>query len=149
MANELLLFSGASAGLDFLSGLFGFFASQEGAAIAASRGRMIRLEAEDEAQRYSEQVTQFKSEQKLAFLKSGFGLSGSPLDILDETTRIAEENISAIRARGRAGQLTQEARAFRSRAAGRGAILAGVTRGLGKIFEAKFTQDAIARGVGA
>lgn len=111
MASGALLFAGASAGLDLLGGLFGYFASEEAAGTAESRGRLIRAEAEADAQRYQEQARGFKATQKLAFLKAGVDLSGSPLDILDETARVASENISAIQARGAAGQLEAEGQA--------------------------------------
>src|SRR3990167_8470934 len=75
----------ASAGLDIIGGLFGYFASQEAAAIAESRGRMFRMEAEIDATRYAEQAQGFKATQKLTYLKAGVALTGSPLDILDET----------------------------------------------------------------
>src|SRR3972149_4864410 len=95
-------FAGVSAGLEILSGGCGYLASEQAALIAESRGRLLRLEAEADVQRYSEQAQDFKARQKLKFLKSGVALSGSPLDILDETARVSQENISAIRARAAA-----------------------------------------------
>ena len=136
-----LLFGGASAGLDLLSGLFGFFTSRESAKIAESRGRMLRLEADADAQRYAESARTFKETQALAFLKSGVELTGSPLDILDETARVAAENISAIRAQGRARQSEQEELARETRERGRGALISGITGGFGKLAWASYTRE--------
>lgn len=116
---------GASAGLELLSGLFSFLGGQDAQATADSRARMIRMEAEVDAQRYSEQADGFKARQKLAFLKSGVQLSGSPLDVLDETARNARENISAIRARGAAEGLDAEMEGLGSAQRGRAALIGG------------------------
>lgn len=128
-----MLYAGASAGLDLLGGLFGYFASQEAAQIAESRGRMLLMEAEEDAQRYAEQARGVRAQTKLAFLKNGVALTGSPLDVLDHDARVAEENISAIRARGRAGALDADSQALQVRLAGRSALLSGLTSGAGKL----------------
>ena len=128
-----LLFAGASSALDLMGGLFGYLASQEAAGIAESRARMIRTEAEAEAQRYGEQARSFKATQKLAYLKSGVDLSGSPLDVLDHDMLLAEENISAIRAGGAAHALDAENQGAQARIGGRAALIAGISSGLGKI----------------
>ena len=129
MASPAMMYAGASAGLDLLGGLFGYFASLEGAQIAESRGRMLRMEAEDEAVRYSEQARKFGARQKVSYLKAGVELSGSPLDVLDETIRTTREDLSAIRARGRAGQSDYNEVARQTRAQGRQAILSGIMGG--------------------
>lgn len=140
MAGEAMMYAGASAGLDILSGLFGYFTAQEAAATAESRGRMIRLEAEADATRYKEQATAIHAQTKLAYLKSGVELSGSPLDVLDRDVLTAQENISAIRAKGAAGQMDAESQAAGAMATGRGALLSGVTGGFGKLAWASY-QD--------
>ena len=126
MPIPLLAAAGASAGLDILSGLFSYLGSEDSGAIADSRGRMIRMEAEADAERYSEQADQFKAKQKLSYLKSGVELSGSPLDILDETARTARENISAIRAGGDARAFDAEMQGVQARSQGRAALLGGI-----------------------
>ena len=140
-ASASSLYAGASAAMDLMSGLFGYFASEETAAIAESRGRMVRMEAEAEAQRYQEQAEHFRASQKLAFLKSGVTLSGSPLDVLDESARVEQENLSAIRARGAAGELDWNNQAGEARMTGRAALLSGITSGLGKAAWASYQSD--------
>lgn len=127
MAGAALAIAGVSAGLDLMSGLFGYFAGQEAAGIAESKARMIRMEADADAQRYAEQARGFKASQKLAFLKSGVALSGSPLDILDETARVSAENLSAIRAGGEAKALDAEWEGAQARIGGRNALIGGIT----------------------
>lgn len=119
-------FAIASAGLDLLSGLFGYFAGAQMQQAAESRGRMIRMEAEAEAQRYAEQARSFTARQKLAYLKSGVTLSGSPLDVMDDDILTAQENIAAIRARGDMGQADAETQGEQSMLAGRSALLSGI-----------------------
>ena len=136
--NAVGTYAAASAGLDILSGLFGYFVAQEAAGIAESRGRLLRLEAEADAQRYAEAARGFSAKQRLAYLKSGVYLSGSPLDVLDRDMLTAEENISAIRARGAAGQLDAEGQAAQERLSGRQALISGITGGVGKVAMASY-----------
>lgn len=143
MAAALAL-AAAAGGLELVSGLFGYFLSGEQAGIAESRGRMFRAEAEADAQRYAEQAQGFKASQKLAYLKSGVKLTGSPLDILDETARVTAENISAIRARGAAGELEYKNQASEARVQGRMALLSGFTGGLLKAGAGFYNSRATA-----
>ena len=136
-----MLYAGASAGLDVLSGVFGYFASEEAARTAESRGRMIRMEAEADATRYAEQARQFGATQSLAYLKSGVTLEGSPLEVLAETVRVSNENISAIRARGAAGQLDAEGQASQARLSGRAGLIKGITSGAGKLAWASYADS--------
>ena len=137
-------FAAASAGLDLLAGIFGYMAAGEIAGLNESRGRMIRMEAEAEAQQYAEQARSFKASQKLAYLKSGVRLEGSPLDVLDETARVAMENISAIRARGRAGETEAYGQASQARTAGNQALMSGITSGAGKLAWASYMDSKTA-----
>lgn len=121
-----LAFAGASAGIQALSGLFGYMASQEMAKVSESRGRMLLDEANADAARYKLQSDNFRADQKLSYLKSGVTLSGSPLDVLDETARQATENIHAIQSRGRAQQLDANNDADASRTQGRNALVGGI-----------------------
>lgn len=117
---------GLSAGFDILAGVFGSDAGEEAYGAAESRARLIRVEAEADAQRYAEQASDFKARQKLAYLKSGVQLSGSPLDVLDETARVSRENLSAIRARGEAQAQDTLSAGVDARMKGRAALIGGV-----------------------
>jgi hypothetical protein len=143
-----MVFAGASAAMDLLGGVFSYMASNEAAKTAESRGRMLRMEAEADALRYAEQARGFKAQQKVAYLKSGVDLSGSPLAILDESARVAQENISAIRARGEAAEMGQKQQAAQARAGGRMALVNAVsssTVGVGKGIYQGVKADAAAK----
>lgn len=119
----------ASAGLNFIGGIFDFLESREAAAAETSRSSLLRLEAEADAQRFEEDAEAFKGRQQLRIIKSGT-VGGSPLLLLDETVRRAQENVSAIRARGAALEQQSLARASRLRSRGRSALLSGITGGI-------------------
>lgn len=110
-----------------LSGLFGYMAGQNAQDIYESRARMIRAEAENDAVRYEEQVGRFKATQKLSYLKAGVQLSGSPLDVLDETIRSGHERANAIRAEGASRALDARMGGEQAAMSGRNALVSGVT----------------------
>ena len=114
-----------SAGFDILGGLAGLWGGIEAGRAAESRARLIELEAEVDAQRYQEKAEVFLATQKLAYLKGGIELAGSPLDVLDETARVSAENLSAIRSRGRFEHAERLAQAEDFRAKGRSALVGG------------------------
>lgn len=119
-----------SGGLELFQGIYGYFAAKNTAAMMESRARMVQLEAEADARRYSEQAASFKAEQSVGYLKSGVTLSGSPLDVLDETARVASENAAAIRAGGRARAFDYESAAAGAKTQGRLSLLSGLTGGI-------------------
>lgn len=131
-----LMMAGVQGGMSLLGGLMGFLGAEDTAAMAESRGRMIRAEADADAQRYAERAQAFKATQKVAFLKNGVTLSGSPLDVLARTARVAQENISAIRARGAAGQFDQEMQATQAGINGRNALIGGMASAIGGVGSA-------------
>ena len=139
--SDAMLFAGASSALDLMSGLFGYLAAQDSADAAASRARMIRLEAETDAQRYSEMARGTLARTKLAYLKSGVDLSGSPLDVLDHDILTAQENISAIRAGGAANALNAENQGIAALSEGRSALLRGITGGVSNLVKANYQSS--------
>lgn len=143
--NQVLGLGAVSAGLDLMGGLFGYFAADQMAEAAASQGRMLRMEAEADAQRYAEQARGITAQQKLAFLKSGVQLTGSPLAVIDNDILTAQENINAIRARGAAQQEAANREATSARMSGRNALLQGITSGLGKLAWASYAKSSLDR----
>ncbi len=122
---------GVSAGLDLLSGVFGYLASEEAASVARSRADLVRIEAEANAQRYAEQAAQFEAHEKVMYLASGVKLSGSPVDALATTARVASENMAAIRMAGEAGAQDDLTRASNDEAAGRATLVEGFDKSVG------------------
>lgn len=128
-ATSILL--GTTAGLEVVSGLLNMGAAEDTAASLRAEASLVRSETNAEADRYALSASRFKASQKLAYLKSGVQLDGSPLDLLDETARVARENISAIQARGRAEAASLTGRARQTQAAGRAAFIGGLTSAAG------------------
>lgn len=122
---------GVSAGMDLLSGVFGFLSAQNAASIAQSRADLVRIEAEANAQRYAEQAEQFQAHEKVMYLASGVKLAGSPVDALATTARIAHENMEAIRMGGEAQAMNESVAASNAEAQGRASLVGGFDRAVG------------------
>lgn len=114
-----------SAGLDLMSGVFGFLAAQQNASVARSRAELVRIEAEANAQRYAEQAAQFEAHEKVMYLASGVKLAGSPVAALATTARVANENIAAIRMQGDADAMALQTGAVNDENKGRAALVGG------------------------
>lgn len=122
---------GVSAGMDLLSGVFGYLSAQNAASIAQSRADLIRIESEANAQRYAEQAAQFEAHEKVMYLASGVKLAGSPIDALATSARIAHENVEAIKMGGEAKAMDEETMASNAEAQGRAALVGGFDRAVG------------------
>ena len=100
----------AIAGLviNVASQVFSGVAAKEEAVEEAERitdqGDLARAENEAEAERVEKERSKFIARQKLAYLKGGVTLEGSPLIILEESEEEAEKEVQAIKARGIAQQ---------------------------------------------
>lgn len=125
--------------MSILGGLFDYAQSGPLSEIHNSRARMLQMEAEVDAQRYAEQARSFQAEQRMKYVKSGVTLEGSPLDVLNETIRNANETVSAIRARGRASAFDETAKASSIRQAGRAALLKGIIGGASSFGQAAYS----------
>jgi hypothetical protein len=123
--------AGISAGLYTLAGVFGYMTSLNAASAASSRADLIRMESEANAQRYSEQASQFAAQQKVMYLGAGVKLSGSPLDVLNQTARIASENIDSIKMQGQREALDQSIMGQQVEVQGRDKLLSGLVQGFG------------------
>ena len=116
---------GVSAGLDMISGVFGYLSSLNAQSIANSQADMIRTEAEANAQRYAEQAAQSIAKEKVMYLSSGVTLSGSPVDALATSARIANENVAAIQMGGEREALSAETSGTNDLMKGRAALAGG------------------------
>ncbi len=119
-------FYAASAGLDLVAGVMGYLSAQNAASIANSRADMIRTEAEFNATRYAEQSAHFLASQKMAYVKSGVRVTGSVIDVLDETARVASANLSAIRAGAAASAMDEESQGSAAEVTGRNILVGGI-----------------------
>lgn len=91
---------------------------------ASKQAKLAQREAELQARAEARENIFLEKRQKLAFLKSGVSLEGSPLLLLAETRRMGGENIQAIITSG-------STRASSIRASGRQALIGGLTKGIG------------------
>ena len=115
-----------AGGADILSGIFGMSAADAYASSLRSRADLLKLENEADIARYAEETRGFKAEQAVRFLKSGVALEGSPLEILDETTRVASENIAAMRSKGEAEARALRAQGREAKSAARVSFIRGI-----------------------
>jgi len=106
-------------------------AARDAADSAERQASLARAEAQADAERYASQARSFKATQAVSYLKSGVALEGSPLDVLDETARVASENLSAITAKGEARASEYLTRASELRSQGRQALTSGYLGALG------------------
>ena len=119
---------GVSAGLDLMSGVLNFLSAGAAASAARSRGDLMRIEAEANAQRYEEQAQQFEAKEKVMYLSSGVKLSGSPVDALATTARVAQQNVVAIAAQGDQQAMGENVTAVNDEIQGRNALVSGMSK---------------------
>lgn len=113
---------------DIAGGIFAQRAAELSAQSLRDQISLVRAESEADIARYAEQAKDFGAKQRLAYLKSGVQLTGSPLDILDETVRVSSENIASMRAKAEAKASDLRAGATRLELKGRAAMVEGVSR---------------------
>lgn len=115
-----------SAGASIVGGISAQSAANREAKSLDDLASTSQNEAQAEARRRATEVRQFQRRQKLAFLKNGVTLEGSPLLVLDETLASGQEEVDAIMRRG-----TAQAKYYRESAAmtknkGRAALIGGI-----------------------
>lgn len=111
-------------------------AKEEGRALK-KQGRLAAEEARTEEKRTFEDVTRAMARQKLAFLKSGVSLEGSPLLSLKDTEDEGKTQMGAIRRRGEAEYGLARDKAGRIRREGRSKLISGLFEAGGSLGQAK------------
>ena len=111
---------------------------------AQEAAKQSRIEAGERADISRRDTQRLKSKQLVGFLSSGVRLEGTPLDVLAETERLGEEDVQSILRGGeaRASEFGAQAANFGlqgdiARTKGRGALIGGLTQGIGKAFSAQ------------
>lgn len=133
MATALVALSLFSAGAQMYSGYQAQKASNAEAKLQQQQALLADLEARREADKVEAEADTFRRRQKMAYLKSGVAIEGSPLLILDETSAKAQEEADAIRDRGRAQYNLGMAQAKQTYSKGRSAMIGSVVSALGSI----------------
>lgn len=135
-------------GLSVVSGVSSIFGGMQSNQEAANQAALAKTQAMQqsaesarlarrEAGVVQEEAEKTRKAQKLAFLKSGVSLEGSPLLLMEETRMKGAENVSEVLKAGAAGSYAamQEGRikAKQYKASGREALVSGLT-GAGAAF---------------
>lgn len=115
-----------SAGSSIAGGYAASKAAKKEANMLNDQAATAEEQAQLEARRRAEDVRKFEKRQKLAFLKNGVTLEGSPLLVLEETLRLGQEEVdSIIRAGASQGRLLREKAGITKRQ-GRAAMIGGI-----------------------
>lgn len=125
----------ASAGMSVVSGIQGMKAGNEQADLAMQQANMQGVEQERLAQREARMVQEeadaTERKQKIAYLKSGVSLEGSPLLVMEETRQKGADNVAEVLAGGKAAssaaQMEGRITAKRAKASGRQAFVSGLS----------------------
>lgn len=120
--------------MGFLSGALDIVGGIEAQKASREQIKATREEAAEVKRQSLSETKSLKSRQIVNFLKSGVILEGTPIEILEETQRLGEEDIASI-ARQERAQISQ------LKAQGRAALLSGISSGIGK-FAAPLTSLA-------
>ncbi len=130
---------GAQAVGEVAGGITATTAAEQEADRLDQQAQLINAEAQEEALRVSKERERFRKKQKLAFLKSGVTLAGSPLLILEETKRESAKEVEAIRRRGRAGLFFGQLQARQTKALGRSKLIGSIVGTAGSTTTSIFT----------
>ena len=122
----LIAFTAISATGSIVQGIQQNRAAKAEADLLEEQGLIQQEEAVAEAQRIANDRRKFRKKQKIAFIKNGVTLAGSPLLVLEETRRESQEEVDAIVRRGRAQAALAFQQAALTRGSGRAALLGGI-----------------------
>lgn len=115
-----------TAGGKILGGMAERDAQKNRAGILEDNARLAAAESEARAKRRALEVRKFAANQKLAFLKNGVTLEGSPLLALDETYALGQEEVNAISKSGQAQASAYWREAQIAKKQGRAAMIGGI-----------------------
>jgi len=125
-----------AAGFSVAGGLSARDSAKKEASAQEEQARLANAEARREADRTAKTNDVFRRRQKLAFLKSGVLLEGSPLLVLQETQEESQKEVDAIRARGNALEDLGKRRASVTRSEGRAKLIGSIGQAIGTIGQA-------------
>lgn len=111
-----------SVGSKIISGFAAKQAGEDEADRLRDQGALALAENEVEAERVGKERKKFLARQKLAYLKGGVTLEGSPLLILEEGEEETEKEVEAIFRRGFAQRSLAEQKAAQVETTGRGRL---------------------------
>lgn len=125
-----------SVGSQIMGGMAANKASKREASLLDEQAALAQAEAQAEATRKANENRKFLKRQKLAFLKNGVTLEGSPLFVLEETLEKGQEEVNAISRQGDARARLFSARAEQTRNEGRSQLVGGFMGAASSAFNA-------------
>lgn len=127
----LLISAGIQAASAIAGGISSAKAGNKEAAMAGQQASLVQQEAQRNAQQKAREVRNFRSNQGLAYLSSGVTLEGTPIQKMEETRQLGQQEVNAIMSRGRAQAdlLMQQGRMAKT--AGRNAMIGSLFKAAG------------------
>lgn len=116
-----------AAGGQILGGMSERDAQKKRAGMLEDQSRLAQSEAAAQAKRRATEVRRFAANQKVAFLKNGVTLEGSPLIALEDTYTMGQEEVDSIVNRGNAQSNLYWQEAKLAKKQGRAAMIGGLT----------------------
>jgi hypothetical protein len=120
-----------AAGASIAGGVSAQRSANQEAKLQREQGGIANAEAQRQAAIRAEEVRKFSKVQKLAFLKSGVTLEGSPLLTLDETLTQGQEEVDAISRSGASQYNLAQKQARITQNKGRAALIGGIGNAAG------------------
>lgn len=125
-----------SIGSSLYSGYQQKQAAKSEAGLMEDQGRLELEESKDEAARRAKEIRKFSARQKLAFIKNGVRLEGSPLDVIDETLTEGQKEVDSVLRRGNALYDLRTRQADNLKKSGRAALIGGIGSASGSVLSA-------------
>lgn len=106
------------------------------ASATEQEGELLRQDAENAAKQKAREAGTFQSNQVLQYLNSGVSIEGSPIQVLEKTRSLAQEEVDSLIKRGDAQKQLAMIRAAGIRATGAQAASQGRAAMFGSLFTA-------------
>lgn len=130
-----------AAGGSIYSGMQQNAAAKRTAGLQEEQARLALQESKSNAEVEAYNQNVMLNKQKLAFIKSGVSLEGSPLDVLENTRQWGQKSVDAILKGGVAQYNYGMASASNTKASGRAALIGGYTQAAGTLGTAALSAN--------
>jgi len=124
------------------SGFSQYKTGKENEAIQKENEALARQATEDKLREKRRRITRDLGTQRSQFLSSGVELEGSPLLVLEETLRLGEEDLTAIKTTGTSQERQAKLRGRAARTKGRGALFGSLFKAGSTLLTKKATKIA-------
>lgn len=130
-----------AAGASVAGGVMAKQSADKQASLQRQQAEIQKAEAMRAAKQKEEEVRKFKARQKMAFIKSGVTLMGTPTLVLDETQNKGDEEVRAIINRGYAQYQLGMSTADITKNEGRAALIGGIGSAAGTVAGGAFKMS--------